>query len=341
MIKQLILQVVLILLNAIFAATEIAVISMNDQKMAKMAEEGSRQAKRLVSLTSQPSKFLATIQVAITLSGFLGSAFAADNFASTITDAVMKTGIGLSAKTVNTVSVILVTLLLSYFTLIFGELVPKRIAMKNAEKLALKISGLIYFVSKIFAPIVWLLTVSTNGVLRLIGIDPNEQDDKVSEEEIRMMLDQGLETGTIDAGEKEIIDNVFEFDDTQVDTVFTHRKKVDFICVQDTPEEWEESIRRSLHSKYPVYGKNFDEIIGIFDAKKFLRMEDKSSKQNILKKCVSPAYFVPEIIGADTLFKNMKESGNHFAVVLDEYGGMCGVVTMTDLVEELVGDINL
>lgn len=338
--KQLLLQVVLIFLNAIFAATEIAVISMNDQKMNKMAEDGSKQAKRLVSLTAQPSKFLATIQVAITLSGFLGSAFAADNFASGLTELIVKTGIGIPEKTISTISVVLITVLLSYFTLIFGELVPKRIAMKNAERFALAISGLITFVAKVFAPIVWFLTLSTNLVLRLVGIDPNSNDEEVTEEEIRMMLDQGRETGVIDASERELIDNVFEFDDTRIDTVFTHRKKVDFISTEDEPEEWKEVIYRNLHSKYPVCGESFDDIVGVLNAKKYFVLENKT-RENILRQCVEPAYFVPRTVSADVLFKNMKESGNHFAIVLDEYGGMCGVVTMTDLVEELVGDVNL
>lgn len=338
--KQIVLQIVLILLNAIFAATEIAVISMNDQKMAKMADEGDRKAKRLVNLTSQPSKFLATIQVAITLSGFLGSAFAADNFSSQLTGLIMKTGIGISEKTISTISVVIITILLSYFTLIFGELVPKRVAMKNSEKLALAISGLIMFVSKIFAPIVWFLTLSTNVVLKLLGIDPNANEEEVTEEEIRMMLDQGREKGTIDENEKEIIDNVFDFDDTQVETVFTHRKKVDFISTKDDIDEWKRVIYRNIHTKYPVCGENFDDIIGVLDAKKYFRLENKT-RENILNECVSPAYFVPETVAADVLFKNMKQSGNHFAIVLDEYGGMCGVITMTDLVEELVGEIDL
>ena len=338
--NQIILQIILIALNAVFAATEIAVISLNDQKLEKMAESGDKRAKKLVNLTSQPSKFLSTIQVAITLSGFLGSAFAADNFSASLTKLIMKTGIGIPEKTLDTISLIVITLLLSYFTIILGELVPKRVAMKNSEKLALAISGIISFVSKIFSPIVCLRTVSTNLVLKLLGIDPDNNDNEVTEEEIRMMLDQGRETGTIDESEKEFIDNVFDFDDTQVDTVFTHRKKVDFISTRDDPKIWKETIYKECHSKYPVCGDNFDDIIGVLDAKKYFRLENKN-RENIMNECVSPAYFVPETISADVLFKNMKESGNHFAIVLDEYGGMCGVVTMTDLIEELVGDINL
>lgn len=210
---MLLLQVFLIALNAIFAAAEIAVVSMNDNKLAKMAKEGNKKAIRLEKLTSQPARFLATIQVAITLSGFLGSAFAADNFSEALVSLILKLGIKIPENTLNSIVVILITLILSYFTLVFGELVPKRIAMKNAEKLALGMSGLIYTISKLFKPLVSLLTLSTNAVLRLFRIDPNANDDEVSEEDIKMMVDVGSEKGAIDKIEKEFIQNVFEFDD--------------------------------------------------------------------------------------------------------------------------------
>ena len=160
--RQIILQIILIALNAIFASAEIAVISINENKLAKMAEEGNKGAARLAKLTAQPARFLSTIQIAITLSGFLGSAFAADNFSDVLVSALVKAGVGISPTTLNSISVILITLILSYFTLIFGELVPKRVAMKNSEKLAFALSGLITFISHLFAPIVWLLTLSTN-----------------------------------------------------------------------------------------------------------------------------------------------------------------------------------
>ena len=196
---QIILQIILIALNAVFACAEIAVISMNDNKLAKMAENGDKRAVRLARLTSQPARFLATIQVAITLSGFLGSAFAADNFADRLVKWLLSLGMPVPESTLNTVSVILITLILSYFTLVFGELVPKRIAMKKAEALALGMSAMISFISKLFAPIVWALTASTNGILRLCGIDPNAEEDQVSEEEIRMMVDVGNQKGVIDS----------------------------------------------------------------------------------------------------------------------------------------------
>lgn len=335
---QLLLQVFLIALNAIFAATEIAVISVNETKLANMAAKGDKKAVRLAKLTSVPAKFLATIQVAITLSGFLGSAFAADNFATLLVDALLKAGVPESAKGVlNSVSVILITLILSYFTLVFGELVPKRVAMKKAESLALGISGLITFVSKLFAPIVWFLTISTNAILRLLGIDPNENEESVSEEEIRMMVDAGSEKGTIDEEEKELIQNVFEFDDLSADDIATHRTEIDLLWMDDSIEKWEETIHVSRHTFFPVCKDTVDNIVGILNAKDYFRLKNKSV-ENIMKECVKPAFFVPESVKADVLFRNMKQKKNYFAVVLDEYGGMAGIVTITDILESLVGD---
>ena len=235
-IWQIILQIILIALNAVFACTEIAVISVNDNKLEKMAAEGNKKAIKLFNLTKQPARFLSTIQVAITLSGFLGSAFAADNFSDLLTDWLVGLNIPIPAATLNSISVIVITLILSYFTLIFGELVPKRVAMKNSEALALGVASMISFIAKLFSPIVWLLTISTNGVLKLIGIDPNSEEDEVTEEEIRMMVDVGSQKGTIDEDEKEMIQNVFEFDDLTADEIATHRTDVLMLSLDDSME---------------------------------------------------------------------------------------------------------
>jgi putative hemolysin len=338
-IWQIFLQIILIALNAVFACAEIAVISMNDNKLAKMASQGDKRAVRLARLTSQPARFLATIQVAITLSGFLGSAFAADNFASVIVDGLIKLGVKIPVSTLNTISVIIITLILSYFTLVFGELVPKRVAMKKAESLALGLSALVSFISKVFAPLVWLLTISTNFLLRLFGIDPNSEDDEVTEEEIRMMVDVGSEKGTIDKAEKEIIQNVFEFDDITVGDIVTHRTEVSLLWMDETTEQWEQTIHDSRHTIYPICNESVDDVVGLLNAKDYFRLKDKT-RENIMKNCVKPVYFVPESLRADVLFRNMKTSSNHFAVVLDEYGGVSGIVTMNDLVQQLVGDFD-
>lgn len=336
---MLLLQVVLIALNAVFASAEIAIISMNDNKLAKMAQEGNKKAIKLAKLTSKPARFLATIQVAITLSGFLGSAFAADNFSDRLVALIMKTGINIPEKTLDSVVVILITLILSYFTLVFGELVPKRVAMRKAESLALGMASMITFISKAFAPLVFLLTASTNLVLRLMRIDPDAADDDVSEEDIRMMVDAGSEKGAIDSTEKEFIQNVFEFDDLAVEEIAVHRTEVSLLWMEESVEEWNKTINGSRHTMYPVCDETVDNIVGILNAKDYFRLADKS-KENILKNAVTPAYFVPESIKADVLFKNMKDSRNTFAVVLDEHGGTTGIITMSDLLEQLVGDFD-
>ena len=336
---QIILQVVLIALNAVFACAEIAVITMNDAKLAKLAAEGDKRAVKLARLTSQPARFLATIQVAITLSGFLGSAFAADNFAKRITAALTASGTAIPAATINTISVLLITLLLTFFTLVFGELVPKRVAMKNAEKLALSMAGMINGVAKLFAPLVWLLTVSTNGVLRLLGVDPNAEDEEVTEEEIRMMVDVGSEKGTIEATEKEMIHNVFEFDNVSAEDILTHRTQVDILWLDESDEDWAETIHTTRHSFYPICRDSSDDVVGILDAKTYFRLNDRT-RESVMQQAVQPPRFVPESIKADDLFLDMKRSRNHFSVVMDEYGGMSGIVTMNDLIEVIVGDID-
>lgn len=333
------LQIFLIFVNAVFASAEIAVISMNDNRMAKMAVEGDKRALRLSKLTLQPSKFLSIIQVGITLAGFFGSAFAADNFAGKLTRLFVRMGVNMPAATLNTLSVIVITLILSYFTLVFGELVPKRVGMKNAEKLALFMSGLLYFISKIFSPLVWLLTSSTNGILRLLGIDPNSEDGEVTEEDIRMMVDVGSEKGSINISEKEMIQNVFEFDNKTAEEVMTHRTEVDILWLDETDEDWSQKITKSRHSRYPVCDGSADNIIGVLNVKDYFRLKDKS-RENVMKKAIRSAYYVPETVRTDVLFQNMKKSRNHFAVVFDEYGGMSGVISMNDLLEQIVGNFD-
>lgn len=340
MIWQLLLQIILIALNAVFACAEIAVISVSQTRLEKLADEGNKKAKRLQKLTSEPSRFLATIQVAITLSGFIGAAFAADSFADDLVKLVLKTGIGISAETMRPIAVVLVTLLLSYITLVFGELVPKRAAMKNPEKLALNMARGIGAVQTLFKPLVFILNISTNGILRLMGIDPEGEDETVSEEEIIMMSDAGAEKGVIDETESRMIKNVFAFDDMTAEQICTHRTDVSMLWSEDDVKTWEETIHRTRHSRYPVCGESVDNVIGILNAKDYFRLRDKS-RENIMKNAVHEPYFVHETMKADMLFAQMKKKGGSgFAVVVDEYGGMSGVITVTDLVEELVGDFD-
>ena len=335
----LLVQLILIALNAIFASAEIAVLSMNETKLERMAEQGDSRAKRLVRLTQEPARFLATIQVAITLSGFLGSAFAADNFSEPLVDWVAGMGVDIPRSTLDTVAVILITLILSYFTLVFGELVPKRIAMKKSDELAMGVSGLVTGISIFFKPIVSFLSISTNAVLKIFGIDPNETEDRVSEEEIRMLVDAGSEKGTIDHQEKEFIQNVFEFNDIMAGTIATHRTDVTILWMSDDVKEWDETIHNTRHTLYPVCGDSIDRVIGILNAKDYFRLKEKN-KDTVIDSAISAPYFVMETTKADVLFKNMKQSKQSMAIVLDEYGGMVGIVTLIDLLEEIVGDLN-
>ncbi len=338
MIGKIILLIVLIFLNAVFASAEIAVISMNDARLRQLTSEGNKKATRLSRLVAEPSRFLATIQVAITLAGLLSSAFAADSFASPIVEAILKTGVGINQKTLNTVVVVIITIILAYFNLVFGELVPKRIAMKRAESMALGMSGLLYGVSVVFKPIVLILTASTNVVLRIFGINPNEHDDKITEEEIRMLLSQGSEQGTIKAYENDIIQNVFEFNDIDVDQICTHRIDVDSIDADSPIEEWDKMIYETRHSFYPIYRESNENIIGILDTKDYFRLKNKS-KKNIISKALDEPYYIPSGMKANVLFSQMQRGRKYFAVIIDEYGGFEGIITLHDLMEALVGEM--
>lgn len=338
MLGAVLLQVVLIFLNATFASAEIAVISMNATRLAKMAEDGDKRALRLTALTCQPARFLATIQVAITLAGLLGSAFAAESFAGPLVERLAQVLPQIAPSVLKSASVVLITLVLAYFNLVFGELVPKRIAMKKADALGLALSGLLHGVSKVFAPLVFLLTLSTNGILRLFGIDPEEGEEQVSEEEIRMMLTAGNRQGIIDADESQIIENVFAFDDITAEQICTHRIDVVYLDTEDDMEEWADSVCGGRHTYYPVCAGSIDEVQGVLDTKEYFRLETKT-REAVMEKAVKKACFIPETMKANVLFRNMRKKGFYFAVVIDEYGGLSGIVTLHDLMEALVGDL--
>ena len=339
MIKQILLQIILIALNAFFAATEIAVISLNEKKVRALAEDGNKKAVKMLKIIEEPTQFLSTIQIGITLAGFLGSAFAADNFAEVLSAAISK-AFNLSAdntKIINTVAVVLVTLILSYFTLIFGELVPKRIAMKHKEKLANSVCGIISFLAAVLKPIIWFLTISTNAVLRLVGIDPHEKEEPVSEEDIVLMLDAGADEGSLDHDDIEYIKNVFKLDKMTAEDVMTPRKSVISISYDASDKEILEIIEEGSYSRIPVYEDNRDKIIGILHACDYLLK--RNEKNFNLKSILHTPVFVPETVSLDVLFKDMQTDHNHLAVVVNEYGETSGIVTMEDILEEIVGEI--
>ncbi len=339
-LPKLILLAVLILVNAFFAAAEIAVISLSETKLRKQAEEGDKKAERLLRLTQTPDHFLSAIQIAITLAGFLSSAFAADSFSDPlVTWLVEKKGVtALDPHALNNIMVVLITIALSYFSLVLGELVPKRIAMKKTEAVARFTLGPVCAVAAVFRPVIWLLSKSTNGVLRLLHIDPRADQENVSEDEIRMMVDLGEERGAIEASEKELIENIFEFNNTTAEDVMVHRTDMVMVWAQDTNEEVLSTILASGRSRFPVCQEDADHIVGILNTRDFLlnAQEDRSKP---LAELLRPAYFVPESVRTDVLFRDMQSKKVHMAIVVDEYGGTSGLVTMEDLLEEIVGNI--
>ncbi len=332
--------IILVFINAFFAAAEIAVISLSESKLKKQAEDGDKKAKKLLKLTRSPDRFLSAIQIAITLAGFLSSAFAADSFADPLVQWLYydKGFTALSPGTLNTIAVILITVVLSYFSLVLGELVPKRLAMKKTEAVARATVGAVTAVAAVFRPVIWLLSKSTNGVLRLLRIDPKAEEEDVSEDEILMMVDLGEERGAIESSEKELIENIFEFNNTTAEDVMVHRTDMVMIWCDDTGEDIVRTIRESGLSRFPVYEEDADDIIGILSTREYL-LNAQSAHPKPLRELLRPAYFVPESVRTDVLFRDMQSKKVHLAIVVDEYGGTSGLVTMEDLLEEIVGNI--
>lgn len=338
MLSQLTILVLLILLNAYFAASEIAFISLNDIKIEKQAEEGNKKAAQIRDMLKTPSKFLATIQIGITFSGFLSSAFASDSFAEKLAPILYKIMPFISLNVWNSISIILITIILSFFTLVFGELVPKRLAMKHYEKISFATIGVIRVISVIASPFVKLLTYATNGISKLFGVEESDED-KVTEEEIKMMVDQGQESGTIKQEEKELINNVFEFNDITVSEIMKHRTDIFAVDINISNEEFINELSKSQYrySRIPVYDETIDEIKGILYVKDVLK---NIKNPNIrVKDLVKDAYFVSKHRLINEVFKELQKNKMQMAIVVDEYGGTAGIVTMEDILEELVGDI--
>lgn len=332
----------LIFVNAFFSMSEMAIVTLNDNKIDKMASEGNKKAKQIQKLTENTSSFLSTIQIGVTLAGFLTSATAAQSFAEMLSNAIAKTSIVnvIPVGVISGFSTVVITLIMSYFSLVLGELVPKKIAMNKPEKMAFMAAPILVFVAKVTRPVVKFLALSTNGVLRLIGIDPHADEEVVTEEEIRMMVDVGGEKGVIEDTQIEMINNIFEFDDIDVADIMTHR--TDMVCV-DEEEPLSEAVKLSIEngfSRIPVYKEDPDNIIGIVYIKDFLKYVGTNlPKTKTVKDMMRPAYYVPETKRCGELFTEMTEKRVQMAVVIDEYGGTAGIVTLEDVLESIVGNI--
>ena len=338
MISQLIVLTILILINAYFAASEIAFISLNDAKIEKQAKEGNKKAKQIEKMLKTPSKFLATIQIGITLAGFLSSAFASETFADKIAPYLYNIIPAISLGVWKSLAIIFITIILSFFTLVFGELVPKRIAMKHYEKISFATIGVIRTISILTAPFVKLLTSVTNGISKIFGVGENEEE-TVTEEEIKMMVDQGEESGTIKEDEKELINNVFEFNDITVSEIMRHRKDIFAVDINISTEELLEELSKEeyRYSRIPVYDETIDEIKGVLYVKDVLKNINKKTFK--VKNVIKDAYFISQNRLINEVFKELQKNKKQLAIILDEYGGTAGIVTMEDILEELVGDI--
>lgn len=342
LIFSIVLLFVLILVNAFFAMSEMAIVSLNDNMIDKLAEEGHKKAKKIKKLTENPSNFLSTIQIGVTLAGFLTSASASTTFANMLTEGILSISPNLEKfdDIISGASVVVITIIMSYFSLVLGELAPKRMAMQKPEMIAYKVVDVLLVVKKVCTPFVKILSLSTNAVVRLFGFDPNADEESVTEEEIRMLVDVGQEKGVIEDHQKEMINNIFEFDDIDVKEIMTHR--TDMIAVEDT-DSLEEVVRLSIehgYSRIPVYHEDQDNIIGIIYIKDLLKYVSESlPKSESPSDVMRPAHYVPSSKNCGDLFSELSEKRVQMAVVVDEYGGTAGIVTMEDLVEAIVGNI--
>lgn len=337
--SQLLLQAILILVNAFFASTEIAVLSLNTTQLENQAEKGEKTAKRLLKLIQEPSSFLSTIQIGITLAGFLGSAFAADNFSEYfvhwIYDDLHMTS--LSLATLDTLSVIIITLILSYFTLVFGELVPKRIAMQKPYEVSKLSCSVVLLIAKIVKPIVKFLSLSTNTILKILHLKTEAEEEQITEDEILTMIELGKKRGILDEDESEWLQNIFDFDDTCIREIMTHSVDVITISLDSSDKDILNIIKTTGFSRYPVYNHDEENIIGILHVRDYLL--NLQTQEKNLKDLLKPAYFIPDSISADDLFNDMQEKNIHIGIAIDEYGEMSGIITLEDLVEEIVGNI--
>lgn len=332
------LLIALICVNAFFAASEMAIVSLNDAVLEKKAEEGDRKAIALFELTKKPTSFLATIQIGVTLSGFLSSAVAADTFADYIVEFFSRYDVSLSL--VRAVSIFVITLLLSFITLVFGELLPKRIAMKDSEKVAYGVVGIIKFCYLLFKPTVYLVSATVNGIANLLGIKEGEGNQEYTEEEIRIMVDAGNEKGLIETDQKEMINNVFEFNDRTVGEIMTHRTDVTFLEDTDSLPVIINTFIENGYSRIPVFSDDIDNIIGVLYVKDLLPLFGTSNHDDFdIRKYLRQPLFVYENMKCDDLFEEFQKTKIQIAVVLDEYGGTFGIVTMEDLLESIVGNI--
>lgn len=337
LILQLLLILVLTMINAFFAASEMALVSVNQNRIERDAEDGDKKAIKILRILEDQSNFLSTIQVAITLAGLFNSAAAATGISQRLGGYLSQWNLPYSY----TIATILITLILSYITIVFGELVPKRVALNKSESIAKFSAGIISFTSIVFKPFVLLLSFSTNLVLKLIGVPTEYVDGKVTLSDIKSLVQLGQTQGVIDDVESDMINSVIGFDDTYAEEIMTARPEVFMIDINEPFEKFLDEMLNLKYSRIPVYEDEVDNIIGIIYLKDYLLESYNKGFENVqIKDILKPAYFVPEKKNVNDLFSELQSNNKHMALLIDEYGGFSGIVTMEDLIEEIVGEID-
>ncbi|QLY39347.1 HlyC/CorC family transporter [Hujiaoplasma nucleasis] len=327
---------ILIIINGYFAASEMALVSVKQSKIDDLIKNGNKKAVLLKKIKSDSTRYLSTIQVAITLAGFLSSALAGSNLSDNLVQILANININIPQN----IAVILITVVLSYITLVFGELVPKRIALLNPLRFSLSSVRVVYFAMIITKPAVWLLSKTTKGILNILGIKKRQGDNELSESEIKSLIRHGHSEGLYQTQEKEMLENIFNFDDIHAEAIMTPRTNVYAIDIEDTLEEILNQIMESRYSRIPIYEDNIDNILGIIHVKDILISAKKIGFDNLdIKKLLRKPYYVPTSIKINKLFRKMQENNYQMAIILDDYGGMEGVITIEDLIEEIVGNI--
>ena len=363
LLYQILILVLLIFLNAFFASSEVALISLKQSAVRRLAANGGRRGRRLAQLLSNSGRFLATVQVGVTFAGFMASAFAAESFAGPLTGYLISQGVDcVSDATLEGIIVVVITILLSYVSLVFGELVPKRIAMRKAESIALGISGMIQvlvpkqlglryaetvalnvagpinFLANVTAPFVWILNTSVSIVMKLFG-SVKEDEQEVTEEEIRMMVDIGEEKGVIEKTEREMIHNILSFNDKTADELMIHRREITALDIDSPRDQIDTILMNAGHPRIPVYQKNIDNIIGVLHLREYFGAKLRGRENRDIRTLMKPVYLVPENVRAHVLFREMQERKITLAVLLDEFGGTAGIITIEDMVEDIVGSL--
>lgn len=339
-----ILAIALIIINGILASAEMALVGLNETKLRQKADEGDKKSAFLLRMKENPSDFLSAVQVGITLAGLLSGAFAADTLAAPIIRWIAALGASKTLLAVADVAaVVLITLILTFTMLVFGELVPKRIAMKDPEKAAVRSIPPIWKLSIVTRPLVKLLSASTNGILRLMGIDPKEHEAPITEEEILLMLREGYKQGAIEQSEVEIVSNIFEFTDLSAEDAMTHRTEIEALSPDDSISDMISLMSKTFHSKFPVIDGSMDKIVGVVYSQDIVKLLpfDFNAPLPSIRDVMQQPHFVHESKSLVEIFNEMKRSRNRMAIVVDEYGGTSGIITLTDIIEKIVGTIEM